>query len=197
MQISQSFKIILGSSSIYRKNLLDRILDKYSIVHPNVDEKNINSKNAREHSKDLALLKVNHIAKCQKKALIISADQIGVINNNLLTKPLSKQHAIDQLRSYSNKTAHFYTSSVILDNRNCQYYEHTDKTIIHFGKISTVMAQAYIEHDNPLDCAGSFKAECAGILLFKAIETRAPTALIGLPLIWVSTILKKLNVITN
>ena len=96
---------------------------------------------------------------------------------------MSKQHAIDQLRSYSNKTAHFYTSSVILDNRNCRYYEHTDKTIIHFGKISTVMAQAYIKHDNPLDCAGSFKAECAGILLFKAIETRDPTALIGLPLI--------------
>ena len=59
------------------------------------------------------------------------------------------------------------------------------------------MANAYIEHDDPLDCAGSFKAECGGVILFKSIETNDPTALIGLPLIWVSLILKKLNVLIN
>ena len=197
LQISHSFKIILGSSSKYRKELLDRILDKYSIECPNVDEKNMNNKNAKEHSKDLALLKVDHVAKNQKNALIISADQIGVIDNNLLEKPLNKQDALEQLLSYSNKTAHFFTSSVILDSKNCKYYKHTEKTTIHFGKISAAMANAYIEHDDPLDCAGSFKAECGGVILFKSIETNDPTALIGLPLIWVSLILKKLNVLIN
>jgi len=193
LQKSNTSKIILGSSSRYRKDLLDRILDNYEIISPKVDENNYNSLNSQEHSQKIALKKIARISENQKNSLIICADQIGEISNKTLTKPSSHQDALNQLIDCSNKKAFFYTSTVILDQKNKQYFKYTDKTVVCFDKITHSLAEAYLKKDNPMDCAGSFKVERSGSVLFKRIETIDPTALIGLPLIWISSILKKLG----
>ena len=193
MQKQNSSKIILGSSSIYRNELLGRILDTFQTISPNIDENNYKSLDARKHSQKIALKKANFISKNQKDTVIICADQIGEINNRILIKPINQKNAISQLMSYSNNRASFYTSSVIFDQGTQQYYKYTDKTVIYFDEITRSLAKAYLKKDKPLDCAGSFKVECAGSILFKRIETKDPSALIGLPLIWVCSILKKLG----
>jgi|TARA_B110000438_G_scaffold302516_1_gene360422 septum formation protein len=193
LQKPNTSKIILGSSSIYRKDLLDRILDTYEIISPKIDENNYNSLCAQKHSQQIALKKIAYIAESKIDSIIICADQIGEIGNKTLTKPTSRKNALNQLINYSNKKAFFYTSTVIFDQKNKQHYKYTDKTIVYFDKITHSLAEAYLEKDNPMDCAGSFKVECSGSVLFNRIETIDPTALIGLPLIWVSSILKKLD----
>ena len=193
MQKQNSSKIILGSSSIYRNQLLGRILDTFEAISPNIDENNYKSLDAKKRSQKIALNKADFISKNQKDTVIICADQIGEINNRILTKPLNEENAMSQLMSYSNNRASFYTSSVIFDQRTKQYFKHTDKTVIYFDEITRSLAKAYLKKDKPLDCAGSFKVECAGSILFKHIKTNDPSALVGLPLIWVCSILKKLG----
>ena len=102
MQKPNTSKIILGSSSRYRKDLLDRILDTYEIISPKIDENNYNSLCAQKHSQQIALKKIAHIAENKIDSLIICADQIGEIGNKTLTKPTSRKNALNQLINYSN-----------------------------------------------------------------------------------------------
>ena len=193
MQKPNSSKIILGSSSIYRNQLLGKILDTFEVIPPDIDENNYKSLDARMHSQIIALNKADSISRNQKDSLIICADQIGEIDNKALTKPLNEENALSQLMSYSNNKANFYTSSVIFDQRTERHFSHTDKTVVYFDEITHSLAKAYLKKDKSLDCAGSFKVESAGSVLFKRIETNDPSALVGLPLIWVCSILKKLG----
>ena len=197
MQTNKKQKIILGSSSSHRKKLLDKYLENYQIIEPNIDENleyfEFNSK----YSEELAKIKSHKIREKANGSIIITSDQIGVLDKKLLKKPLNHKNAIEQLLGYSNKQVTFHTSVCIYNQNSHIEYIHTDETLINFSKITYNLAEEYLTKDLPYNCCGSFKIEGRGLLLIDKIDTKDPTAVIGLPMIYILSILKELGHITS
>ena len=193
MQNPSAPTIFLASSSRYRRDLLNRFLDNYEVVDPEVDERNDLGLPPGELAQYLARKKAEAIAVNARKSLIIGADQLAVLEDRVLGKPGDHARAIEQLLASSGKTVTFLTAVCILDPVGRARYEHTDKTIVRFRQFDRRLAEAYLKHDEPYDCAGSFKLEGAGFVLFESVETDDPTGLIGLPMIWVADRLLQLG----
>ena len=193
MQNPSAPTIFLASSSQYRRELLNRFLDNYEVVDPEVDERNDLGLPPAELAQHLARKKAEAIAANARKSLIIGADQLAVLEDRVLGKPGEHARAIEQLLASSGKTMTFLTAVCILDPVGRARYEHTDKTIVRFREFDRRLAEAYLKHDEPYDCAGSFKLEGAGFVLFESVETDDPTGLIGLPMIWVADRLLQLG----
>ena len=193
MQNPSAPTIFLASSSRYRRDLLNRFLDNYEVVDPEVDERNDLDLPPAELAQYLARKKAEAIAVNARKSLIIGADQLAVLEDRVLGKPGDHARAIEQLLASSGKTVTFLTAVCILDPVGRARYEHTDKTIVRFRQFDRRLAEAYLKHDEPYDCAGSFKLEGAGFVLFESVETDDPTGLIGLPMIWVADRLLQLG----
>lgn len=193
MQNPSSPKIILASSSSYRRGLLDRFLDNFETITPGVDESNDQGLAPPELATHLARIKAEAIAINARQALIIGADQLAVLDDQVLGKPGDHQKGVEQLLAASGKAVTFLTAVCILDPIGLTRYEHTDVTTVHFRQFDRRLAEAYLRHDEPYDCAGSFKLEGAGFVLFDTVKTDDPTALIGLPMIWVADRLLQLG----
>jgi septum formation protein len=196
MQNPSAPTIFLASSSAYRRGLLDRFLASYESVTPNVDESNDQGLPPAELATFLARKKAEAIAVSARDALIIGADQLAVLDDQVLGKPGDHQKAVEQLLAASGKTVTFLTAVCILDPVGRARFEHTDVTTVRFRQFDRRLAEAYLRLDEPYDCAGSFKLEGAGFLLFDAVNTDDPTALIGLPMIWVADRLLQLGYLT-
>lgn len=186
MQNPSAPPIVLASSSQYRRGLLDRFLDEYDAVSPNVDESNIDGLRPKKLVSQLARRKAEAVSKNARDALIIGADQLAVLDDQILGKPGDHQRAVEQLLAASGKSVTFLTAVCILDPVGRTRHEHVDKTKVRFRQFDRRLAEAYLRHDEPYDCAGSFKIEGSGFVLFRSVDTDDPTALIGLPMIWVA-----------
>lgn len=193
MQNPSAPTIVLASSSAYRRGLLDRFLDQYETVSPDVDESNPDGLPAEELASFLARKKAEAVAVNAREALIIGADQLAVLGNTVLGKPGDHQKAVEQLLAASGKSVTFLTAVCILDPIGRTRYEHMDTTTVHFRRFDRRLAEVYLRHDEPYDCAGSFKIEGAGFVLFDSVKTDDPTALIGLPMIWLADRLRQLG----
>ena len=193
MQNPSAPTIFLASSSSYRRGLLDRFLDSYEAITPGVDESNDQGLAPAELATHLARKKAEAVAINARQALIIGADQLAVLDDQVLGKPGDHQKAIEQLLAASGKAVTFLTAVCILDPIGRARYEHTDRTTVRFRQFDRRLAEAYLRHDKPYDCAGSFKLEGAGFVLFDSVETDDPTALIGLPMIWLADRLLQLG----
>jgi septum formation protein len=193
MQNPSAPTIFLASSSTYRRGLLDRFLDSYETVTPGVDESNDAGLAPAELATYLARKKAEAIAINARQALVIGADQLAVLDDQVLGKPGNHQKAVEQLLAASGKTVTFLTAVCILDPVGRERFEHTDLTTVRFRQFDRRLADAYLRHDEPYDCAGSFKIEGAGFVLFDSVKTDDPTALIGLPMIWVADRLLQLG----
>ena len=193
MQNPSAPTIVLASSSAYRRGLLDRFLDQYETMSPDVDESNANNLPIDELATHLARKKAEAVAANARDALIIGADQLAVLDERVLGKPGDHQKAVEQLLAASGKSVTFLTAVCILDPIGRARYEHTDRTTVHFRRFDRRLAEAYLRHDEPYDCAGSFKLEGAGFVLFDSVKTDDPTALIGLPMIWLADRLLQLG----
>ncbi len=193
MQNPSAPTIVLASSSAYRRGLLDRFLDQFETMSPDVDESNANNLPIDELATYLARKKAEAVAANARDALIIGADQLAVLDKRVLGKPGDHQKAVEQLLAASGKSVTFLTAVCILDPIGRARYEHTDRTTVHFRRFDRRLAEAYLRHDEPYDCAGSFKLEGAGFVLFDSVKTDDPTALIGLPMIWLADRLLQLG----
>ena len=186
MQNPTAPAIFLASSSRYRRSLLDRFLDDYEAVSPDVDENNVDDLGPDELAAQLARKKAEAVAASSPRALVIGADQLAVLDDQVLGKPGDHQKAVEQLVAASGKAVRFVTAVCILDPESRKRYEHIDTTIVRFRQFDRRLAEAYLRLDEPYDCAGSFKVEGAGFVLFQSVKAEDPTALIGLPMIWVA-----------
>jgi septum formation protein len=193
MQNPSSPPIILASSSRYRRGLLDRFLTEYEIVAPSVDETVSDTSDPREVAQQLARRKAEKVASSYRDAVVIGADQIAVLDGEVLGKPGDHQRAIEQLLRAADKAMVFLTAACVLDPVGRRRYEHIDRTVVHFRRFDRRLAETYLWHDEPYDCAGSFKMEGAGFVLFDSVRTEDPTALIGLPMIWLASTLRELR----
>ena len=178
--------IVLASSSAYRRGLLDRFLSEYETVSPDVDESNQDGLEPDALARYLARKKAEAGSAAARESLIIGADQLAVLDGQVLGKPGGHQKAVEQLLAASGKTVLFLTAVCVLDPVSRKRYEHVDHTTVRFREFDRRLAEAYLRLDEPYDCAGSFKLEGAGFLLFESVKTDDPTALIGLPMIWVA-----------
>lgn len=183
-------RLILGSTSRYRANLLRRLGIDFTQRAPNVDEQELADEPAAARALRLARAKAEAVAQGQNNVVVIGSDQVAALAGNILHKPGNIERAHAQLRASSGHAVVFHTAVCACDTRAGQTYTHTDHTTVYFRDLQDAEIQRYLEREQPLDCAGSFKCEGLGIALFTRIETRDPTALIGLPLIALAQILR-------
>ncbi|MFT5501644.1 MAG: septum formation protein [Woeseiaceae bacterium] len=193
MQNPSAAPILLASSSRYRQGLLDRFLNDYQTVSPNIDESANPGEEPQTLASRLSRSKAEAASSSNREALIIGADQLAVLNGKVLGKPGDHQKAVEQLLAASGQSVTFLTAVCVLDPVTRQRFEHTDKTVVRFRQFDRRLAEAYLKHDEPYDCAGSFKIEGAGFVLFESVTTDDPTALIGLPMIWLAGRLQELG----
>jgi septum formation protein len=193
MQDPSAPAIVLASASPYRRDLLDRFLDDFETVSPDIDERNELGLSPKKLARHLARTKAETVSMQVRDALIIGADQLAVLDGQVLGKPGSHQKAVEQLMAASGQIVTFRTAVCILDPVGRNRFEHVDKTTVRFRQFDRRLAESYLRHDEPYDCAGSFKIEGAGFVLFESVSTDDPTALIGLPMIWLSDVLLELG----
>ena len=193
MQNPSAPQILLASASRYRQGLLDRFLDDYETVTPDIDESAMPDEEPEDLAGRLARKKAETVSSTRRDALIIGADQLAVLDGTVLGKPGDHQKAVEQLLAASGKAVRFLTAVCVLDPVSRRRYEHVDTTIVRFRQFDRRLADAYLHHDKPYDCAGSFRIEGAGFVLFESVTTDDPTALIGLPMIWLAGTLQKLG----
>ena len=187
------YNIILASSSPYRKQLLEKLQLPFSCHSPDIDETRQPNELPETLVKRLAIEKAQAIATSLNTPnnLIISSDQIAVLDNNILTKPGNHGNAVNQLIQCSGKTVTFLTSLCILNTTTNNQSTHIEPFIVQFRDLSQQDIENYLHKDKPYDCAGSFKAESLGIALFEKMQGDDPNSLIGLPLIKLTSLLKE------
>jgi len=193
MQNPSAPPILLASSSRHRQALLDRFLTDYETLAPAVDEARRPGEPPEALATRLARAKAESVSSQHRDALIIGADQLAVLDGDVLGKPGDHQRAVEQLLAASGQSVRFLTAVCVLDPVTRRRYEHTDRTMVRFRSFDRRLADAYLRHDEPYDCAGSFRIEGAGFVLFESVQTEDPTALVGLPMIWLAGTLKELG----
>jgi len=182
-----SGQFCLASSSTYRRQLLQRLGLAFSIQAPEVDETPRPTENAEHLASRLAQQKAEHIAHealanpLMSETIVIGSDQVAACGSMLLGKPGTPEAAVQQLTAMAGQRVTFYTGLHLCTAT--QHVSHVDQTTVVVRDLSTPEIERYVSSEPALDCAGSFKVEGLGITLFSAIETRDPTALMGLPLI--------------
>jgi septum formation protein len=181
-------RLILASSSIHRSRLLERLGLPFETFAPQVDETESAGEPARELAARLADAKA---ASAEAPgAVAIGSDQVASRAGTLLRKPGTHDKALEQLLACQGRAVDFYTAATVIDHENGRRWRHVDHTVVHFATLDAAALDAYLSLERPYDCAGGFKAEGLGIVLFDRIDSQDPTALIGLPLIWVAHTLR-------
>lgn len=176
-------KLILASTSPYRRLLLERLGIAFDCIAPGVDETRLPGESGKELARRLARAKAESVMAGNKDAVVIGSDQVAVLGDDILGKPGDFETAKRQLAAASGKSVRFYTALCVIKAASDGDHVHVDETVVRFRDITEEEIIRYLEKEHALDCAGSFKSEGLGICLFDAIETDDPTALMGMPLI--------------
>jgi len=187
-------RLILGSTSRYRAELLRRLLPTFEQRAPGTDESPLPGEAPADRALRLAIAKADAAAADQHDALVIGSDQVAELDGQPLDKPGTPERARGQLAASSGRVVHFHTALCLLDTRNGRHHSHVDHTRVSFRVLDANEIARYVEHEQPLDCAGSFKCEGLGISLFERIDNEDPSALIGLPLIALTRLLREAGV---
>ena len=187
-------RLILGSTSIYRAELLRRVFPEFEQRAPGTDESARPGETPADRALRLAIAKAEAAGMGQTDALVIGSDQVAELHGAVLDKPGVAERARAQLAASSGQEVHFHTALCLFDTRDGMRYTHVDHTRVQFRVLSETEIARYVARENPLDCAGSFKCEGLGISLFEQIDNQDPTALIGLPLIGLTRLLREAGV---
>jgi septum formation protein len=183
--------LVLASTSVYRRTLLERLDIPFSCRAPRCDEGAIQAGLAnlepRLLAEKLALAKASSLQDEESDAAIIGCDQLVWFEGRIFGKPGTVERAIDQLAAMAGRTHELVTALVVL--RGGEVHRHTDTTRLRMRRLSREAIERYVAADRPLDCAGAYKLESRGIVLFDRIETEDHTAITGLPLIALASIL--------
>lgn len=182
--------LILASSSRYRGELLARFGLLFTQQSPAVDETPRQDEAAQPLASRLALAKAQAVAAAVPDAWVIGSDQVAACEGRLLGKPGTREKAIEQLQFLSGKYAAFVTAVALLRHGR-EALRDFDTTVVRFRTLSDAEILRYVEAEPAFDCAGSAKIEGLGITLTAEVQSRDPTALIGLPLIATAKLLRK------
>lgn len=187
-------RLVLGSTSRYRAELLHRLTTDFEQRAPGTDETVLTGEAPAARALRLAVAKAEAAASGLDNALVIGSDQVAELDGEILDKPGTAERAHAQLAACSGREVHFHTALCLIDTRNGHRHSHVDHTRVCFRKLNAAEITRYIKREQPLDCAGSFKCEGLGISLFESIDNRDPSALIGLPLIALAQLLREAGI---
>ncbi|MBI3222229.1 MAG: septum formation inhibitor Maf [Nitrosomonadales bacterium] len=186
--------LVLASSSIYRCELLKRLGLPFVTAVPDVDETPLPHETARATSARLAQLKARAVAAAYPDALVIGSDQVALLDEQQLGKPLTHQNAVKQLRMMRGKTTCFYTALTLLNSKTGNIQTEVAENHVTLRELSDAEIESYLLKEQPYHCAGSAKSEGLGIALISRIGGDDPNALVGLPLILLTSMLRRENV---
>lgn len=181
--------LILASGSPYRKLLLERLLLPFDSVSPQVEEERLPGETGAAMAGRLARLKAEEVAARYPAAIVIGSDQVAQLGAHILGKPGSPENACEQLRRSSGQQVTFYTGVCVISDSAQEQAVETFQ--VQFRNLSEQEIQRYVALERPLDCAGSFKCEGLGSVLFECLRGNDPTTLQGLPLIRVAEMLRR------
>jgi len=171
--------------------LLERLRIPFVTSGSDVDEQRRPDEDALALAQRLARAKAAAVAPRYPGSLVIGSDQVAVRGRIILGKPGDRERCLEQLREASGQRVLFHTGVELIDTRTGRQESHVDTTAVTFRKLDDAEIQRYVDAEQPFDCAGGFKCEGLGISLFERIDSQDPTALIGLPLIWVTAALRR------
>lgn len=176
-------RLLLASSSPYRRELLSRLQLPFECCAPEIDETARPGESAEQLVRRLAEAKTRALSQSHPDHLVIGSDQVAVLGSKILGKPQTAERATAQLMACSGSSVTFLTGIALLDSRNGQLQVDCIPFTVHFRQLDRTTIERYLAMEQPFDCAGSFKAEGLGISLFRSTEGSDATSLIGLPLI--------------
>lgn len=191
------FELILASSSQTRKDLMDRLRLNYRCISPDIDESAMGELHADDLAKRLAFQKARVIAEQNPNEIVIGSDQVAWREHapyDFIGKPLSVENAIQQLQENSGKIVFFSTALSVQHLRSGFERTLVEHYQVKFRQLTLAEIERYIEIDQPLHCAGSFKCESLGISLFEKMVGNDQTTLMGLPMIQLCKILRQFGV---
>jgi septum formation protein len=187
-------RLILASTSAYRRELLGRLRLPFECQPPACEEQRLPDEPAQALAMRLARFKAEAVAARHPDSVVIGSDQVAVRGTEILGKPGTVERCREQLQQSSGHEVVFLTAVHVVDGRHGRAESHLDHTLVRFRTLAADEITRYVVADAPLDCAGGFKAESLGIALFDRIESADPTALTGLPMIWVSAALRRAGI---
>lgn len=176
-------RLLLASTSPYRRALLERLQLPFACVAPDTDETPLAGESAHGLVARLSLAKAAAVARREPASLVIGSDQIALADGAILGKPGTHERAREQLTRASGREVRFLTGLCLLDADGGGTQLDVVETVVRFRELLPQQIEGYLRRERPWDCAGSFKCEGLGIALFDAIVGDDPNALIGLPLI--------------
>jgi septum formation protein len=183
-------RLLLASTSPYRRELLSRLCIPFDVVRPEVDETPHSGESPLALAQRLAAAKAAAIATREGDAWVIGSDQVAELDGMPLGKPGGRDRALAQLAAMSGRSVAVRTALCVM-HRDLGRFDAVDTTVVRFRSLAMDEIARYVDAEQPFDCAGSFKSEGLGISLFEAIDTSDPTALVGLPLIATARLLRE------
>lgn len=176
-------QLILGSTSRYRRELLERLRLPFTCEAPRVDETALPGESPIELARRLALAKAREVADRHPQALVIGSDQVADLDGQAIGKPGTHERAVEQLHRMSGRTVVFHTAVAVVHAARAHADARLASVTVRFRVLRDDEIETYLRLEQPYDCAGSAKCETLGIALLAAIDSDDPTALVGLPLI--------------
>jgi len=186
--------LILGSTSAYRRELLERLRIPFTVESPHVDETPLPGEAPAALAVRLALAKARAVAERFPDSVVIGSDQVADLDGCPLGKPGNHTRAVEQLQRMRGKTVIFQTAVAVVCAQSGFAQEALAPVKVKFRDLTDAEIEAYLRAEEPYDCAGSAKSEGLGIALLESIENDDPTALVGLPLIRTSSMLREAGV---
>ncbi len=186
-------KLILGSSSPFRKELLARLMVPFDTCSPDIDETPLEGESPIELVQRLAIEKAKEVAKTHPKALIIGSDQVALHGDKIVGKPQDHQRAVEQLKQASGKKIDLFTGLALFNANTGNLHSEVVPFSVHFKTLTERTIEHYLRKEKPYNCAGSVKSEGLGVALFERFDGDDPSALIGLPLIRLVSMLEQEN----
>ena len=186
-----SLSLVLASTSIYRRELLERLQIPFQTASPDADETPFPGESAKQTSWRLSREKAQAVVVHYPDALIIGSDQVALLEEQQIGKPLTHDNAVRQLRAMRGKTVTFYTALSLLNARSGEIQTEVAENRVSFRELSDDEIENYLRKEQPYHCAGSAKSEGLGIALISRMEGDDPNALVGLPIILLIEMLKK------
>ena len=176
-------RLILASSSPFRRELLSRLMIPFEVVTPEVDETARQGETPQALVERLAIAKAQAVAAKYPEALIIGSDQVAVHAGQIVGKPHTHERAVEQLRTASGKTVTLYTGLALVNSATGRIQSEVVPYRVLFRPLSEAQIENYLRKEQPYHCAGSVKSEGLGVALLERFEGEDPATLIGLPLI--------------
>ena len=176
-------RLVLASTSPYRRKLLAQLHVPFDVAAPRVDETPLAGESAEALTLRLAIAKARSVAPAHPDALVIGSDQVAALDGEALSKPGSHDRAVAQLRRMRGRRVEFVTALAVHCEATAKTLARTVRYLVEFRDFSDRQMEDYLRAEQPYDCAGSAKADGLGIVLIRRMEGEDPSALIGLPLI--------------